>query len=157
MKWPRWWEWIVILMIVAIAGAALFPVFAVEKDGHRNPCLSNLKQIGLGLIMYASDYDGRPPQRDHWMDAMEAYTKNPAIEHCDLVKGTGLYGYALNAGVRDMSEGAKDAATEPLAYDSVNLARNASDLFNSLPAPGRHQGGNFVVYADGHAKFLKSK
>jgi hypothetical protein len=157
MKRPRWWEYLVCLPIVVIIGLVLWPVFAQEKGSRHDRCLSNLKGLGIALIIYATDFDDRPPPRDVWLDAIYPYTKNHTIEHCDLVTGEGLSGYALNAGVTDLSDKVKNAATEPLVYDSVNLARNASDLFTSLPKPGRHRGGNFVVFADDHAKFIKSR
>lgn len=161
MRWPRWWEVLLILLIVAIVAAILFPVFAQVKTGGKRPCLSNLKQLGMALLMYAADNDGRPPQRDYWMDRTEPYLKNPPIyidriQHCNLVKGKGLYGYALNAGIKMLNNDAKNAASVPLVYDSVNLARNASDLATSMPGPGRHNGGNFIAFADGHGKYVKS-
>ncbi|MFI5385823.1 MAG: hypothetical protein ACHQ50_06850, partial [Fimbriimonadales bacterium] len=55
---------------------------------------------------------------------------------------------ALNAGVKTTR--VDPAATTPLIYDSVNLARNASDLVGSLPNPGRHHGHNNLCFADGH-------
>ena len=39
-----------------------------------------------------------------------------------------------------------------MVYESVKLVRNASDRFESLPNPGRHEGRSNVAYADGHAK-----
>jgi len=105
--------------------------------------------------MYSTDNDGKPPPRDFWMDAIWDYTKNKQILHCDLVKGQGLYGYALNARVKTLGSNLPSPETTPLVYDSVNLARNASDLVNSLPKPGRHDGVNHVVYADGHVRTLR--
>jgi prepilin-type N-terminal cleavage/methylation domain-containing protein len=51
-------ELLVVIAIIAILAAILFPVFARAREKARcTTCLSNLKQIGLGLGMYIADYD----------------------------------------------------------------------------------------------------
>ena len=51
-------ELLVVIAIIAILAAILFPVFARAREKARQTsCLSNLKQLGLGLQMYAQDYD----------------------------------------------------------------------------------------------------
>ena len=51
-------ELLVVIAIIAILAAILFPVFAQAREKARQTaCLSNVKQVGLGLMMYAQDYD----------------------------------------------------------------------------------------------------
>ncbi|HEX2999997.1 MAG TPA: prepilin-type N-terminal cleavage/methylation domain-containing protein [Armatimonadota bacterium] len=53
-------ELLVVIAIIAILAAILFPVFARARENARKAnCISNLKQITLGALMYAQDYDGR--------------------------------------------------------------------------------------------------
>jgi prepilin-type N-terminal cleavage/methylation domain-containing protein/prepilin-type processing-associated H-X9-DG protein len=51
-------ELLVVIAIIAILAAILFPVFAQARDKARQTaCLSNHKQIGTAIMMYAQDYD----------------------------------------------------------------------------------------------------
>lgn len=51
-------ELLVVIAIIAILAAILFPVFAQARAKARAAtCLSNIKQLSLAEIMYASDYD----------------------------------------------------------------------------------------------------
>ena len=60
-------ELLVVIAIIAILAAILFPVFAQAREKARAiSCLSNEKQIGTAIMMYAQDYDETYPllQRD---------------------------------------------------------------------------------------------
>jgi prepilin-type N-terminal cleavage/methylation domain-containing protein/prepilin-type processing-associated H-X9-DG protein len=55
-------ELLVVIAIIAILAAILFPVFAQARSKARQAaCLSNMKQIGTGLMLYAQDYDETLP------------------------------------------------------------------------------------------------
>ena len=53
-------ELLVVIAIIAILAAILFPVFAQAREKARAiACLSNMKQIGIGVQMYVQDNDER--------------------------------------------------------------------------------------------------
>lgn len=55
-------ELLVVIAIISILAAILFPVFArARENARRTSCLSNLKQIGLGVMQYVQDYDDTYP------------------------------------------------------------------------------------------------
>src|SRR5881275_1384127 len=55
-------ELLVVIAIIAILAAILFPVFAQARAKARQAtCMSNLKQLGLGVMMYVQDYEGAYP------------------------------------------------------------------------------------------------
>ena len=55
-------ELLVVIAIIAILAAILFPVFArAREQARKSSCLSNIKQLGLGMLMYLQDYDERFP------------------------------------------------------------------------------------------------
>ncbi|MBC8142949.1 MAG: prepilin-type N-terminal cleavage/methylation domain-containing protein [Armatimonadetes bacterium] len=61
-------ELLVVIAIIAILAAILFPVFATAREKARQTaCLSNMKQMGTALQMYAQDADGgMPPWNQGW-------------------------------------------------------------------------------------------
>ena len=84
-------ELLVVIAIIAILAAILFPVFAQAREKARqSACLSNLKQIGTGMMMYVQDYDETYPmtlysagnntinQQNSWRTQIHPYIKNQA-------------------------------------------------------------------------------
>jgi prepilin-type N-terminal cleavage/methylation domain-containing protein/prepilin-type processing-associated H-X9-DG protein len=63
-------ELLVVIAIIAILAAILFPVFAQAKmAAKRSADISNLKQIGIGAVMYCGDHDDILPLSDFWTNA----------------------------------------------------------------------------------------
>lgn len=91
-------ELLVVIAIIAILAAILFPVFARAREKARQTsCLSNVKQLGLGFLMYMQDYDETfvPTSAAHmtnlvtagdhysiWYRAIMPYVKNDQIFIC---------------------------------------------------------------------------
>jgi len=97
-------ELLVVIAIIAILAAILFPVFARAREKARSAsCLSNMKQLALGFLMYASDYDSKFPggmsvngntvweypadacciERDRWASSLvQPYVKNQQLTWC---------------------------------------------------------------------------
>lgn len=58
-------ELLVVIAVIAILAAILFPVFGQARDKARAAsCLSNMRQIGMGLLLYAQDADETWPRMD---------------------------------------------------------------------------------------------
>ncbi|MBU0609340.1 MAG: DUF1559 domain-containing protein [Armatimonadetes bacterium] len=69
-------ELLVVIAIIAILAAILFPVFAKAREKARqSSCLSNAKQIGLGMMQYAQDFDERLPH--HWRNQLQTDASTP--------------------------------------------------------------------------------
>jgi prepilin-type N-terminal cleavage/methylation domain-containing protein/prepilin-type processing-associated H-X9-DG protein len=89
-------ELLVVIAIIAILAAILFPVFAQARDKARQAsCLSNMKQLTLGYVMYSQDYDetlassifwdpaypaNLPTLR--WYHVIQPYLKNQQVLTC---------------------------------------------------------------------------
>lgn len=68
-------ELLVVIAIISILAAILFPVFArARENARRSSCLSNLKQIGLGIMMYVQDYDETYPSSTRYISGSSGGT-----------------------------------------------------------------------------------
>lgn len=161
LRKPKPWEWLVCIGIVALVGGLLWPITACacsKEASRKTACISNLKQITLALKMYSSDYDDLLPRGGLWMDDIGPYTKSERILKEPLYWSGPFFGFAYDS--RVSGKAIKSFARpekQPAVFDSVNLGRNASDPFVSLPSPGRHSGKNNVGYLDGRAKVFQPK
>jgi len=97
-------ELLVVIAIIAILAAILFPVFAKAREKARqSSCLSNIKQISLGILQYAQDYDekisrcGTLTPRSYWNSYVEPYLKNRQVLVCPSRSGGNFPGYAQNS------------------------------------------------------------
>jgi len=111
-------ELLVVIAIIAILAAILFPVFAQAREKARGAaCLSNTKQMGIALSLYAQDYDevlpmggnGGPTGANRWYHWIAAYQKNRGINICPSAPGQrpGDYdvgGYGCNINVMGWAE-----------------------------------------------------
>ena len=74
--WPAGFtlvELLVVVGVISLLAALLFPVFLSARARAREAvCLSNMRQIGNGVILYAQDYDDLYP-----------YGADPSDQHSD--------------------------------------------------------------------------
>ncbi|MEN6548124.1 MAG: DUF1559 domain-containing protein [Armatimonadia bacterium] len=85
-------ELLVVIAIIAILAAILFPVFAKAREKARqSSCLSNLKQIGLGVLQYTQDYDERFPI--YWRDQIQTDASMPGAKFTTSSGAAGAGGY----------------------------------------------------------------
>jgi prepilin-type processing-associated H-X9-DG protein len=79
---------------IAILAAILFPVFAQAREKARAAgCTSNLKQLGLALMMYGQDYDEQMPTGGY--ESVMNWEINPDVDTRKQRPYGPLYGYGF--------------------------------------------------------------
>ncbi|MCC6731162.1 MAG: DUF1559 domain-containing protein [Chthonomonadales bacterium] len=104
-------ELLVVIEIIAILAAILFPVFAQAREKARGiSCLSNTRQIGLALAMFAQDHEEYLPKaffNDEaqageswgnpwwfgWEQVIAPYIKSNMLLHCPSDGTSGIRCY----------------------------------------------------------------
>lgn len=94
-------ELLVVIAIIAILAAILFPVFAQAREKARSiSCLSNVRQLGMGVQMYVQDFDETFPMAwssgPAWQITVEPYIKggmgrDPKTGDPSYRTATGMY------------------------------------------------------------------
>lgn len=129
-------ELLVVIAIIAILAAILFPVFAQAREKARMAvCSSNVKQIALGVMQYAQDYDetlcsagSNAANRGRWFFQIGPYVKNYQIFTCPLLPESKLSGV-----FNDNKSGY--GWSETLAGTGYNTAAEAGLPLSAIPKP----------------------
>ncbi len=140
-------ELLVVIAIIAILAAILFPVFAQAREKARQTsCLSNLKQIGTGLMMYSQDYEETLAGNDTNAEGFQqpggymtpasatTYTKrNWARDIQPYVKNTGVYVCPSTIPRKDYNNGNDDYNNcEAAPVKDLATCRNLSYALNGI-------------------------
>jgi len=101
-------EVLVVVAIIGVLAAILFPVFGrARENSRRSSCQSNLKQIGLALAQYAQDFDEKNTpvfnSTGNWGQFLQPYAKSVQV-----------FRYPANPGV-----------TPGTTFDKMNLGNPA--------------------------------
>jgi prepilin-type N-terminal cleavage/methylation domain-containing protein/prepilin-type processing-associated H-X9-DG protein len=179
-------ELLVVIAIIAILAAILFPVFARAREKARQTnCLSNVKQISLGFMMYIQDYDERFMRHCYctgsscWMYKIQPYTKNWQLFQCPSAGFTCTRGYGFNMSGLDCVVQARIGRPAELMVVACNRKKPADNPSRRCPVgflnhamngggcgwsgcnsadsclADWHNEGANIGYADGHAKWMK--
>jgi prepilin-type N-terminal cleavage/methylation domain-containing protein/prepilin-type processing-associated H-X9-DG protein len=154
-------ELLVVIAIIAILAAILFPVFAQAREkARRASCVSNLKQIGLGMMQYSQDYDETMPiaaynmwnrQTTKWMDIIQPYVKSTQLFDCPSVARSGGGG---NAGPYVFPATSRDANNDQFGsylynyYNTWDGAQRCRGVAPSSNGQNSDRSGNIARMED---------
>ncbi|MCW3051327.1 MAG: prepilin-type N-terminal cleavage/methylation domain [Chthonomonadales bacterium] len=166
-------ELLVVIAIIAILAAILFPVFAKARESaRRTVCVSNVKQIGLGWMMYVQDYDetfppSNSPANSQWgpsttftgkypckpcrphLKTNDAVIYDPTIYAMPYIKSIDLFKCPSDVGlptgqVNDPSQGQSVWKVEKTSY-CLNTVMTRLGSLSAMPLPAETYMGAEVV------------
>ena len=124
-------ELLVVIAIIAILAAILFPVFAQAKLAAKQTAnLSNLKNLGLAVIMYTNDADDAFPLEQRTEPTAAAFF---GVEPWEVavqpyIKNWGIFQHPLGPSIPS-SPAALTAWREALMYGAMAKAENSGFPF----------------------------
>ncbi|HEX8465037.1 MAG TPA: DUF1559 domain-containing protein [Abditibacterium sp.] len=155
-----------------------------RENARRMACLSNLKQIMLGLQQYVQDYNERFPiiatsPTHGWADALQPYVKATRLYQCPAENNEAQSStdptqpqytdYWFNARLGRVAERKLSSPSQTITLGDGNDgtdATNARYHLLSLPKKWRadeksplfrHLDGANFAFADGHVKFISAR
>lgn len=178
-------ELIVVVVIIGVLAAMLMPVFhRPGENAPRSSCQQYMRQIGLAIKQYRSDYDERLPliallnsSAFGWADAVYPYARNHQLFQCPSEKTSKEP--AANAGRRGYTDYWYNAHVSGLNAEKLRFAAStillgegndgqeltdaryvkyslAPDWYKDEEKPSfRHLGGANYAFVDGHVKWTR--
>jgi prepilin-type N-terminal cleavage/methylation domain-containing protein len=138
-------ELLVVIAIIAILAAILFPVFAkVREKARMTTCLSNEKQLGLGIAQYEQDnnetimpcimwINGTGQTLTDWEDLIYPYTKSTGVYKCpDNQRNTVPYNLS-DGGAAQYYPGGGVGLTSYALNQQTYFAVSAANAGNDVP------------------------
>lgn len=171
-------KWIFAILMLFGGVWLCLPLAVTCKRGSLGiSCASNLKQLSLGFLMYAQDWEENPkasneevrsgtyPPARAWMMGILPYVRTNRIFFCPNVSHRGaeipeekftvptVTDYGFNSALSGFpSSRIEEPAFTVLLFESSGFRfGRAWGVVN----PGRHNGGNVFAFADGHIKFFE--
>lgn len=145
---------VAVLPIVAIMAAIALPALSKARaQAQRVVCISNMKQLGLSMIMYATDHNNVLPSCGKWCDEVKPYHGQSAdkVMRCPVAKNATCT-YAMNKNINTLAN-IKSPATMVLLFESKAGCNQGGGT--ELVSTANHGGKGFnVVFCDGHVEFV---
>ena len=166
-------ELLVVIAIIGILAGILLPVLSRARESARKTqCMSNVKQIGMGLIMYANENSETFPSSTASNPAMaslnllyDTYISDNKVFNCPSDTTVTA---ATNAGMSVSTSGGSEAFTSTQSsygYDRSHTQADDADVAlladrppsdTTLSSDNHNARGQNVVYVDGHVEFVNS-
>jgi prepilin-type processing-associated H-X9-DG protein len=147
----------VFLLIGPLPAAMLLPALSKAKQKAQSIlCMNNMRQLSLGVIMYASDDKDLFPAGTNWCDAVMPYVKNPGAFLCPQGKPGQRCHYAFNARLVGHETKEIQAPAQTVLIFETDGGWNIAGDRELLPAKPRHSGVYGVAFADGHVEMKRA-
>jgi prepilin-type processing-associated H-X9-DG protein len=147
----------VFLLLAPITAAMLLPALAKAKQKATGiQCMNNVKQLNLGLMMYANDNKDVFPSGTAWCDTLLPYLGGSTkVFICSQGAPDRRGHYAVNARLAGHSIKDIQAPAQTVLVFEIDGGWNVSGGRELLPVKARHAGAYAVGFADGHVEMVR--
>lgn len=153
-------ELLVVIAIIAILAAILFPVFAQARaKARQTACASNMRQMGVGILMYAQDYDELLPTGE--VDGPKVpWTRHPGLPATSTVTSDPYWYVIIDPYIKNKDLLVCPGAEEPFGFPRGE-AYAGSYAANYRGALGRRESvnladlastGDLIMIVDSHRR-----
>jgi prepilin-type processing-associated H-X9-DG protein len=143
------------LMLPIVAGMFLPALARAKGKAQTIGCMNNMKQLGLGEIMYASDNHDRFSNGDIWCEALGKYIPTPKTFLCPAANPGERCHYAFNDRLSGIDMKKISSPGDTVLLFEVDGGWNLSGGPELALKRPRHQGSIGLVFADGHYEMVK--
>jgi prepilin-type N-terminal cleavage/methylation domain-containing protein/prepilin-type processing-associated H-X9-DG protein len=177
-------ELLVVIGIIALLMGLLLPTVSRMKErAVRVICISNQRQLGLGLIFYAREHDNYTPKafpgispdpwtNQTWRESLMPYVGDKKVYLCPLIPIKSLLGhaysnYGINAYIGETGLGYINLSAARYPAKTISIGENGEGDWVCEPPNGpfnlgtgeyfcRHDGGSVLAFLDGHSAWLST-
>ena len=144
-----------LLLLTLMTAAVVLPKLGTAtQKAARIRCLNNVKQLDLGLIMYATDNNEVLPAGTNWCDALKPYITAEQTFLCGKGKPGQKCHYALNAKLAGHSLKDIQSPAQTVLIFEADAGWNAAGGVELFPTKPRHAPAYGVGFVDGHAELV---
>jgi prepilin-type processing-associated H-X9-DG protein len=145
------------LLMIPFFAALTLPAFAKAKQRAQTiQCVNQMKQLALGLRLYANDNKDSFPPADAWCDSIQSYVGNPQTFQCKADTSGQRSSFAFNKKVAGKDLAKVDPRTVLLFEVEGGSGWNESGGRELMMRPSRHGQTLVVGFADGSVQQMQA-
>jgi prepilin-type processing-associated H-X9-DG protein len=148
---------LIVVLISVVVWGLLFPSGS-HPPGYHIQCTSNLKRIGIGIVIYADDNDGQFPPDLYTLVEQGTIPNDAKLFHCPCIRKEVPLAMSTFA---DRSAFRTDYWYYPGYSEDNPESTRADEVGIVADKLGNHEthftGGGTILFADGHAQLFKGK
>ena len=151
--------WVAGVVVVLFVAYIFLPITACgcsTKEGARKTAsISNAKQNGTALLIYAADWEQFPPA-NAWATATAQYRKYGDTLRDLTLPTKSKYGFAFYSPAELVNPDLIETPERvPLIFQTDKLVLNANGPLSLLPAKPRAEGKDIICFADSSTKRIE--
>jgi len=140
----RWLFWLGLLFLLGCVVAIVLPAVVCSRErSRRTPCANNLKQLGLGMKMFAGDHDEMFPSK--LVDIRRYMADQAKIFICP------------RSGNKPGTIETVDGWTDYVYISGLSETNSPSEILMYCPIENHGGEGGNILFLDGHVEWFNAE